>query len=76
MFREILDYVAYKLKRVVTSRLFPVTLVFLVLFSVLILRMFHLQVVAGADAQQEVENIISRTVTLAPRGYLVLQQNA
>ena len=66
MFREILDYIAYKLKHVVTSRLFPVTLVFVALFSVLILRMFHLQVVAGADAQQEVENIISRTVTLAP----------
>ncbi|MBP3728833.1 MAG: hypothetical protein J6H18_01025, partial [Lachnospiraceae bacterium] len=66
MFRELLDLIVYKLKQVVTSRLFPVVLLFLCLFFILFGRMFRLQVVEGANAQQEVENIISRTVTLPP----------
>ena len=66
MFRELLEFLLYKLKQLVTSRLFPVILLFLALFGALFLRMFRLQVVGGADAQQEVENIITRTVTLPP----------
>ena len=66
MFKELLDFLLYKLKQTVTSRLFPVILLFLVLFSALFIRMFRLQVVEGAEAQQEVENLISRTLSLSP----------
>ena len=66
MFRELLEFLLYKLKQLVTSRLFPVILLFLALFGVLFLRMFKLQVVEGADAQQEVASIITRTMTLPP----------
>jgi penicillin-binding protein 2 len=66
MFKEFLDFLIYKLKQIVTSRLFPVTLVFIVLFSILIGRMYTLQIVQGASAQQDVEEITKRTVILAP----------
>ena len=66
MFRELLDFIVYKLKQIVTSRLFPVTSVFLVLFSLLFARIYRLQVLEGATAQQDVESITKKTVSLEP----------
>ena len=42
MFRDLLEFAGYKLKRVARSRLFPLTIVFCVMFTVLVFRLFHL----------------------------------
>ena len=66
MLKELFDFIIYKLKQIVTSRLFPVTALFVFLFFLLFSRIYRLQVVEGEGAQQEVENIISRTLSLPP----------
>lgn len=53
MFRDILEYIGYKLKKMATSRLFPLSLLFLVMFAALIMKLFQLQIVEGADKQEE-----------------------
>ena len=66
MFKELLDYLIFKLKQIVTSRLFPVTLFFLALFGILFGRMYRLQIVEGASAQENVEEITTKNVILPP----------
>ena len=66
MLKELLDFIIYKLKQIVTSRLFPVTALFALLFFLLFFRIYRLQVVEGEGAQQKVENIVSRTISLPP----------
>lgn len=66
MFKEILEYLLYKGKQIVTSRLFPLVLVFAALFAVLLLRVYDLQIVQGAEAVADVQDTTLRTVYLAP----------
>ncbi len=75
MLKELLDFLVYKLKQIVTSRLFPVTLIFLLLFGTLLLRMYRLQIVEGASAQENVEEITTRTVVISPTRGRVYDRN-
>ena len=69
MFREILELIGYRLRKIVTSRLFPLTLIFLALFSALFLRIYRLQVQQGEEARRSVNESMIRTVpTEATRG--------
>ena len=51
MFKELLAFIGYKIKEFITSRLFPLALLVLVLFAILVGRLYKLQIVEGADAQ-------------------------
>ena len=75
MLKEFADYLLYKAKQIVTSRLFPLTLLFLILFGILGARMYRLQVVEGASAQKNVEEIITRTVVLSPTRGRIYDRN-
>ena len=44
-----LDRIAEKLKNIFSSRLVPIVFIYIVLFFVLIIRMFSLQIVEGED---------------------------
>ena len=69
MFKELLEYFLDKLKQIVTSRLFPVVMVFIVLFGILFLRMYDLQIVGGDEAEKSVQNTTIRKIqTPAARG--------
>ena len=69
MFKELLEFLLEKLKQIVTSRLFPVVVVFLVLFGLLFNRMYKLQIVGGEEAEKSVQSTTIRTVsTPATRG--------
>lgn len=48
-----IDTILEKLKALVTSRLFPITLIYLFLFSVLVYRLFALQIVKGEVYQEK-----------------------
>ncbi len=66
MFKEILEYLWYHLKRVATSRLFPLGCIFAVMFSVLIIHLYQLQIVEGANAQESyVDQMTLRTISLS-----------
>lgn len=75
MFKELFDFIVFKLKQIVTSRLFPVTLLFILLFSLLAGRMYRLQVVEGDLAQQNVEEIVTRTLVLSPTRGRIYDRN-
>ena len=75
MLKELFDFLLYKLKQIVTSRLFPVTVLFLVLFGILFGRMYRLQIVEGASAQENVEEITKRTVILPPTRGKIYDRN-
>ena len=66
LFKEILEYLWYHLKRVATSRLFPLGCIFAVMFSVLIIHLYQLQIVEGANAQESyVDQMTLRTISLS-----------
>ena len=65
MFKELLAFIGYKIKEFITSRLFPLALLVLVLFAILVGRLYKLQIVEGADAQQTyIEQKTLRTISL------------
>ncbi len=65
MFRELLAFIGYKIKEFVTSRLFPLALLMLALFAILVGRLYKLQIIEGADAQQTyIEQKTLRTISL------------
>ena len=69
MFKELLEFIWEKIKQVITSRLFPVVMVFLVLFGLLFHRMYKLQIVGGEEAEKSVQSTTIRSVsTPATRG--------
>ena len=53
MFKELLEYLLYKGKQIVTSRLFPVVMVFIVLFGLLFRQMYRLQIDNSQDDNAE-----------------------
>ena len=59
MFRELLELFGSILKKIVKSRLFVVSLLFIAMFSVLVMRLFKLQIVNGAGYQ---ENYVQKTL--------------
>ncbi len=66
MFKELLDYLAYKCREIVTSRLFPLVMVFLCMFGALYVRMYKLQIVEGDEAEKNVKNTTVKTVYTSP----------
>ena len=63
MFKELLEYLLYKGKQIVTSRLFPVVTVFVLLFGLLFRQMYILQIEQGDEAEQNVKTTTVRTVS-------------
>ena len=53
MFRDLLEYLKELLKKVVTSRLFAISLVFVLMYGTLVARLFSLQIVHGEEYQDE-----------------------
>jgi Cell division protein FtsI/penicillin-binding protein 2 len=65
LFKELLAFIGYKIKEFVTSRLFPLALMVLVIFALLVVRLYKLQIIEGADAQQAyIEQKTLRTISL------------
>ena len=71
MIKELFGAIKDFLKEYTKHRLFPLTIIFLILFGVLVHRLFVLQIV---DGQEYLDNFIygqERTVTVpAPRGVI------
>lgn len=66
MFSELFDYLKYKLKELAKSRLFPLAIAFSVMFAILIVNLYQLQIVEGEEAQESyVEQKTLRTITLS-----------
>lgn len=69
MFRDILDTIKEILVRFVSSRLFALALVFVVLFSVLSVRLFQLQIIDGEKYLEEYEDkTLTEVTTVGTRG--------
>lgn len=69
MIKELLEAVRDYLKQYMSHRLFPLTIIFFVLFGILIYRLFHLQIVNGQKYLDNFEYGQERTVTVpASRG--------
>jgi len=65
LFKEILEYLGYRLKQMVTSRLFPLGLIFTAMFAVLLMHLFQLQIIEGEAAQEAyIEQKTLRTISL------------
>ena len=65
MFRDILDFIAYQIKEIFRSRLFPLGLMFFVMFAILVGHLFELQIIEGADAQAAYTQTTKKTVSLS-----------
>ena len=69
MFRDflidLLEFIIYKIKELATSRLFPVSVVFLIMFGMLVSRLFQLQIIEGEEAQAKYTQTTRKTVSLA-----------
>lgn len=69
MFNEILGIIKDFLSRVIKSRLFPVMIIFCLLFFALILRLFRLQIIESEQHQKDyVQMTLSELTTDAVRG--------
>lgn len=64
MFRDLLEYIKEVVKRIVTSRIFALAILFCALFGVLIFRVFQLQIVQGEDYMNKYMEKIQKTVSL------------
>ncbi len=62
MFRDILEYVWIMLKRLITSRIFLLFLIFTGMFAVLIGKLFDLQIIHGQDYLDDYVSTTYRTV--------------
>ena len=56
MFKELLEYIGVRIKEVVTSRLFPLGLLFTAFLVVLVVHLYDLQIVRGAEALETYVN--------------------
>ncbi len=69
MFRELLELLGSILKKIVTSRLFVVSILFIAMFSALVMRLFKLQIVNGAGYQENyVQKTLNEVSTSGTRG--------
>lgn len=69
MFSEILGIIKDLIYRILKSRLFPVTIIFVFLFSVLVVRLFNLQIIEAEQHQNDyVQMSLSEITTDAVRG--------
>lgn len=69
MFSELLEFIGSILKRIVKSRLFVVSILFLGMFGMLVMRLFKLQIVSGAGYQANyVQKTLNKVSTSGTRG--------
>ena len=69
MFRDLLEYLKELLKKVVTSRLFAISLVFVLMYGTLVARLFSLQIVHGEEYQDEYISLTEKVIkTASTRG--------
>ncbi len=69
MFKDLWEIIRYGIRQVVTSRLTPLILVFAAMFGLLVFRLFELQILQGAQYQeQHLENTRREIYTPATRG--------
>lgn len=69
MFRDLLEYLKELLKKVVTSRLFAISLVFVLMYGTLMARLFSLQIVHGEEYQDEYISLTEKVIkTASTRG--------
>lgn len=69
MFRDLLELIQIGLKRLLTSRLFALAVIFVCMFSGLVVRLFNLQIVRGDEFVKKYESKILRTAyTTGSRG--------
>ncbi len=69
MFRDLLEIVQIAIKKVITSRLFALAVIYICMFAVLVGRLFSLQIVRGEEFMSDYESKILRTVyTTGTRG--------
>lgn len=69
MFRDLLEYLKETVKKIVTSRLFVISLVFLVMYGSLVGRLFVLQIVRGEEYQDEYIALTEKVIkTASTRG--------
>ena len=65
MFRDWMDYILSGIKKVITSRLFIVTVLLVVMFGALVLRLFNLQILNGEQYQESYLQTTYREVSEA-----------
>lgn len=63
MFSELIEIVQEFFKRLFTSRLFALALIFTLMFSGLVVKLFHMQILNGADYQDKYLQKTERSVT-------------
>lgn len=69
MFRDLLEYFKELVKKTVTSRLFAISLVFLLMYATLVGRLFMLQIVKGEEYQAEYISLTEKIIkTASTRG--------
>lgn len=69
MFRDLLEIVQIAIKKVITSRLFALGVIFIFMFGTLVGRLFELQIIHGEEYMSDYESKILRTVyTTGTRG--------
>lgn len=65
LFRDILEIIVYHIKRIAGSRLLPISILFFVMFSVLTVRLFQLQILEGEEAQERYTQTTKKTISVA-----------
>ncbi len=69
MFRDLLELIHIGVKRVITSRIFALAVIFICMFAGLVVRLFNLQIVQGEEYMRKYESKILRTAyTTGTRG--------
>ena len=69
MFRDLLELIQIGLKRILTSRIFALAVIFVFMFAGLVVRLFDLQIVQGEEYVKKYESKILRTAyTTGTRG--------
>ena len=69
MFRDLLELIQIGFKRILTSRIFALAVIFVCMFAGLVVRLFDLQIVQGEEYVKKYESKILRTAyTTGTRG--------
>ncbi len=66
MFSEIVEYLGFRLKKMASSRMFPLCLLFAIMFGALVIHLYQLQIIQGEEAQESyIEQKTLKTVSLS-----------
>ena len=75
MFSELIEIVQEFFKRLFTSRLFALALIFTLMFSGLVVKLFHMQILNGADYQYKYLQKTERSVSTAGTRGMIYEVN-